>query len=71
MSVPLDDIAGYVFTPDAQVTVQELAGILQVMLKCQQASFAVEMFEQMPDACKRHFAPVTKVSEALLLRTLV
>jgi hypothetical protein len=46
---------GYVFQPQPDITVAELAYVLQTVLNFQDSVFVPELVKQIPETCARHF----------------
>ena len=58
---------GYVFRPQADITVAELASILQVLLDAQQSVFLQTIVTDLAPECQRHFVSKREVSLQTLL----
>ena len=52
---------GSVFRPQADITVAELASIIQVLLDAQRTVFLPSIVENIHESCQRHFVPKRQV----------
>jgi superfamily II helicase len=59
--------SGFVFRPQADITVAELASILQVLLDAQQSVFLQPVIADLALQCQRHFVSKREVSLQTML----